>query len=650
MNKISENIATEAGKKGAARAIDLVVDRFILPHLEKICSAPKDIFILHELFKEYLNKKYESDKYMNTIVFHDTNKTITDLYIPLTIVQSGRKGKITVDENMKNIFDDPNKMLIIDTAGTGKSTIVKFLSLLCITKEWGYPFVIELRRLEKEQSIEEYVIKGIKLNSDKIADVDVKDVLKRGRFIFFLDGYDEILEENKAYVTKAMREFMVDADENSFIITSREDNSLSEFSDFIKYKIKPLNKDEAYELIRKYDENGVVSEALINEIEKNKNYEALKEFLGNPLMVSLLYLTYRYKGVLQYKKHIFYRQVFDALYDRHDSLKGVGAKHEKKSKLDIEDFRRVLCAMGFISMKQGMVEFDKDQIMELITQALKVFPEINADKNMFLNDILYAVPLFVEEGINFKWAHKSFAEYFAAVFICKECSDCEEQILAQILLTDNNQRFYNMLDFCYDMDYKAVTNNIVYPILCEFITFYENAVGDKSTELFDVKVFLKFICESFLIKIEDKPQPKDRDIINDFIKAVNLFQNEVGENWSIISYLSKSENVILLSKHNHFYELIKLMYRKELDIFFSPRVKTYPLKFLKDLRVGTSKVLDNSRYYEIIQNNEDAITSAVFHNDSDFDAHILDIEKCKKRVQTIEDERKRVNPDFFSLI
>lgn len=649
MNKIGENVVEEVGKASAGKAVDLLVDKFITPKLEKLFNAPKDIFVLYDLFREYLNKKYENDKYMNTIVFRTESKTLDDLYVPLTIMQNGKRTRIVVDENMNNIFENPNKMLIIDTAGTGKSTIVKFLSLLCIKREWGFPFVVELRRVDRTQNIEDYIIKEIQLNNTEITEIDIKDILRRGDFVFFFDGYDEILEENKLFVTKAIRKFMTYAGNNNFVLTSREDDCLSEFSDFLKYHIKELNKQEAYELIKKYDNCGEVSEALINEIEKNKNYEALEEFLGNPLMVSLLYLTYCYKGVLQYKKHIFYRQVFDALYDRHDSTKGIGTVHEKKSKLDIEDFRKVLCAMGFVSMKIGMIEFDRDQMMDLINQSVGVFPEIETNANLFFSDILHAVPLFVEEGIKYKWAHKSFAEYFAAVFICRECKEYEEQILAEILLMENNQRFYNILDFCYDMDYKSIVNVLIYPVLCEFVNYYDNKSNGSEEDLCNVRIFNDFICKSYFIKIDDKARPKDRDIMHDFWEAIELFRKSVDDNFSFLTYLSRNENIILLTKRKNVYEIIKLMYRKGIDVFYTPRIKDYSLKFLKNLKVGVWDVSKDGEENEIMMKNQDAIVSSIFHSSFDFDRRVLDIKRCREKIDEFERERNTVRNSFFSL-
>ena len=68
------------------------------------------------------------------------------------------------------------------------------------------------------------------------------------------------------------------------------------------------------------------------------------EFLANPLLVSLLFKAFEYKQQVPFKKHVFYRQVYDALYHHHDLTKEPGFERKKHSGLDLEDFHRVLRA------------------------------------------------------------------------------------------------------------------------------------------------------------------------------------------------------------------------------------------------------------------------------------------------------------------
>ena len=588
---------------------------------------------------------------MNTIVFQKETKTIDELYIPLTIVQNGKKNnnRVIIDENLKNIFYDPIKILIIDSAGMGKSTLVKFLSNFCIKKRWSIPFLIELRKLERGQSIESFIVKEIQLDNEKITGIDIKELLKRGDFIFFFDGYDEILEEDKSYITKEIRLFLTYASQNSFVLTSREDDYLSEFGDFKKYHIKDLTSPEAFELIRKYDNYGEKSKELINEIKNNENYNALHEFLGNPLMVSLLYLTFQYKNVLHYKKHIFYRQVYDALFDRHDTTKGLGAVHKKKSKLDIEEFRKILCAIGFISLKTGKIEYERDEILKLINDSMDIFPEIKTNANDYLYDILHTVPLFIEEGLNYKWAHKSFAEYFAAVFICQECKNHENKLLKDICKSENNQKYYNMLDFCYDIDYNSVLDNIITPVLQGYVNLY-NTTTKGNFDLWEIDMFYRYIDNIFIVKYVNSNTNQKASPIEDYIQAVKLLTKQKIENYNYLSSLSKNDNIIIAIQRKPSYEIIKLLFHKNMDIFKEVRVKEYSLKFLKKItEVGIYKLFTPDLDILSIPEYYNSLISRVYHNNIDFKGFILDAEKCQKKLIEITTDKEKISNDFFSL-
>lgn len=63
-------------------------------------------------------------------------------------------------------------------------------------------------------------------------------------------------------------------------MTSRDDDSLAEFTQFEKYHIQPLTDKEAYALIRKYDKDnsGNIAECRIQDIEKMKTIAFYESF------------------------------------------------------------------------------------------------------------------------------------------------------------------------------------------------------------------------------------------------------------------------------------------------------------------------------------------------------------------------------------
>ena len=74
-----------------------------------------------EIICEYLKRSYEYNARMNTIVFRGEQKTIFDLYIPLTLVRGGRdkKEEIVINENAIESLEKYGKIMIVDSAGMG---------------------------------------------------------------------------------------------------------------------------------------------------------------------------------------------------------------------------------------------------------------------------------------------------------------------------------------------------------------------------------------------------------------------------------------------------------------------------------------------------------------------------------------------------
>lgn len=117
-------------------------------------------------------------------------------------------------------------------AGMGKSTIVKYFACQGINLDKSIPIVIELRRLEKNQAILKYIQTQINSLDKNIKVKEIITILKKGDFVIFFDGYDEIANENKPDVLEAIQEFTSKASNTKIVITSREEDDLNSLGEF----------------------------------------------------------------------------------------------------------------------------------------------------------------------------------------------------------------------------------------------------------------------------------------------------------------------------------------------------------------------------------------------------------------------------------
>ncbi len=438
-----------------------VIDTWVKPKLEELRKKHKfeknfNQFATENL-TEYLRRSYKKQQTMNTIVFKNQQKRIEQLYIPLS-VKSSTSDEI-IEKNIQTLnnptFRSNNYTLIVDNAGMGKSTLMKWLFLSVIKENLAIPLFIELRKLGSSYTILDYITEELNGINNTLEKDYICHLLDIGNFIFFFDGFDEINRVSKEFVTNDLQNFISKCSNNKFIISSREEAALSSFGQFSKYSIMPLSKKDAFRLIKKYDNNSSLSQELIHKLNNEKNLRLLSEFLTNPLLVSLLYMAYEYKRDIPYKKHIFYRQVYHALYDEHDLSKGGHFIHEKKSQLDIEDFQLILRGFAFLCVVNGDNYYEKDDLVRIINQVKSVNKEIEFKANDFIEDITKNVPLLIRDGIEYRWVHKSFQEYFAAHYIKIDAATKKTEILTGILNNSKEFTYYNLLDFYYDIDIKG---------------------------------------------------------------------------------------------------------------------------------------------------------------------------------------------------
>ncbi|MDQ8140752.1 NACHT domain-containing protein [Chryseobacterium sp. CFS15] len=521
----------------ASPFIKTVVDTFVTPKLEKFRNRLTDenninLLPIESNFTEYFHRTYKRLMVVNTLVFNNSQRFLDDIYVPLTIeCKSERRVRLKIKGFPDKLSNDYSNILITDTAGMGKSTLMKTIFIDCINRQLGIPIFIELRRLSKEKTLIDEIIE--QLNSiDKNFDKELLyELLADGEFIFILDGYDEITLKDREVVTTDIQNFINKAGNNKYFITSRPEKALLSFGSFREFYIHPLIKKEAYELLRKYDKQGHISSMLIKKLEE-EYLQNIEEFLVNPLLVSLLFTAFEHKQSIPFKKHLFYRQVYDANFENHDLTKGDSYIHKKYSNLEIDDFHRVLRHIGFSCLKSQKIEFTKDEILKLISESKVFCVGLEFTESNFLSDILKTVPLFSEDGNYYKWSHKSLQEYFAAQFIFLDAKKNQSKIIDLIYNHADLDKFINVLDLYYDMDYKTFRYRIEFKILEEYHhhlqNYYQNFKSDLNLQLIPLRAEMTFLNETVIFYLDediDEDEEAHNDNMTDMITSISEQNN-----------------------------------------------------------------------------------------------------------------------------
>lgn len=641
----------------AAPLTAAIVETWVKPKLQKLYQYMKTDKALFEnalttKFDEYLQRAYAKNSFINVIVFQNQQKRLEEIYIPLNVKQVRGETKILISDFKEEFIPSFKKVLVKDTAGMGKSTLMKFLFLCCTSDNAGIPIFIELRKLKGDEPVLSYIYNELNPIDDEFDKDFILKLIKEGGFIFFLDGYDEIPFSDREGVSSNLQDFISKAGNNLFILTSRPESSLASFADFQEFYIQPLQRDEAFRLLRRYDNGGELSGEIISKIE-GSDLQNIKEFLVSPLLVSLLYKSYEYKRTIPFKKHIFYRQVYDALFENHDLTKGGAFIREKYSGLDIEDFHRVLRALGFITVKLGQLEFEKDRWLTLITKAKARCPGVDFKESHFLKDLLTTVPLFNREGDYFRWAHKSIQEYFAAQFICIDTKSKQDVILRKMMEGGNSSKFFNVLDLCYDIDLKTFRRVIIYDILCRFLRYYElsyNAIDREAIREHDIHVrkIITFgsICGFFPA---DAPIRGNSSAVENLVSGAGI----ATEGYDLLMFGGTPPMFLYRAEEA---EILSILESKGEDIFASGHLSTEVYDGMHDfleehitshIDSGSVLVVDDDPTSLANQKGTFALVNTVF-DDGDF-INYLNYNKCRTLHNQIKREIEEEKTDDFFI-
>ncbi|UJL36323.1 NACHT domain-containing protein [Pantoea agglomerans] len=520
--------AVDLARPWAVKLFEEKIVPFLFNRGADFYKKEKNMFKLKSQMSDYLAKTKAQCSLINSLAFPNILKKVNDIYVPLTL--SKLDSRETSDHIVRRgdiLLDQFKNILIIDNAGMGKSTLMKKIVVDVIDNSGEIPIYIELRTLNNSPIIDQ--IKNL-IGLDSFND---DSTLKRIPFTYFFDGVDEIPFDIKNDLIKRIKTFSDEMSESKIIITSRPDQSLLELHSFSRFKIRPLNLKQSYDLIKLYDINSskignslVLSNKLIAEIKamKEADNSAIIEFLTTPLYVSLLFCSYKYKPVIPRRKDLFYSQVFEALFETHDLSKETGYVRRKESGLDITDFSIILRRLAFWCLKNnGRLEFSRGELESVLTGIIEKIKGINVKPIKFISDLTYSVPLFIKEGSLYRWSHKSLLEYFCAEFICIEVKDKRDELLLKMYESNSPVKFKNIIELCSDIDYDSFRKSILKQSLHEYFEHSEKISSFKSLNESDKEIWTSI---SFFSDLSLLLTPYSHASLGDF----DIFENEKNPN------------------------------------------------------------------------------------------------------------------------
>ena len=442
MDTVMESGAKKAGEnivnRGLNALVDFVVDKY-----------GKARVILGTAFQLYLGNATERYNQVRTLATGQTPRKIIgpdNIYVKVGL----QYGKKEIDSStVEPMLCVSRNLLISGTGGVGKSMLMRYLFLNTANRGEYVPVLVELRRINSQPqgqlSILELIYSCMEGFNVQLPQEQFEYSLQLGKYLFLFDGLDEVKFSLTKETAEALQAFSSKYPQNPCIISSRPMKEISPLETFTIMESKPLSKEQAIALASKIRIEDEKAREFCHQLKENL-FDLHKDFAENPLLLTMMFLTFMRNSSIPDHLADFYKNAYDALYSVHDSHdKGNYRRDFQCKTLDEDTFKRLFSHFCFQSYMKEIYEFSEAEILSRINKSIEKLKIDNIVPADYLTDLRNVVCMVIQDGNTYRFSHRSFQAYFAAYYTSYTLTDEQQkQLFASIL---SNLSYWNKRDY-----------------------------------------------------------------------------------------------------------------------------------------------------------------------------------------------------------
>jgi hypothetical protein len=542
-------------------------------------------------FEEYIKLSVEKYKYTKTILYKYEPVLIEDFYVDHDLELN---NKIIDTRSVKNLIEISNSLIITGIAGSGKSTLMKYLFLDSIKNEIGIPIFVEIRNIKKDILSDLFEILK---KSNFPQDLDLfKKILKNGKYIIFLDGIDEVGPEIRDKINSEILYMRESFSKNVYIVTSRSYDNFISWSHFTELKLLPLTKEKAKLLIKKINYENNIKDKFLSDFDII--FRDHESFVTNPLLLTLMLMTYAEYSAIPTKVSLLYERIFEMLYSRHDATK-FGYNRKIFSNLNQYEFKKVISCFSLNSYLDEKIRFTKEEINGYLETAKKIL-EIEFDQDQYLKDLIESVCLLIHEGFYYTFTHRTFQEYFSSFFIINTKINVRKILLEIVFKKDSSDR---ILDLIFEMNRDIFENEFLIPKLHKIKedTKYEKL--NNNEESFRIFVENSGFDYSIITYPQTLTHFHNPYTQGDLLELVNrIYPKIYKKSNDITKYFMYYNEKYLISNVSYYRNYLKEREKKGIVLYNNEIIKKEQLLLTRDLK---AKNLDDFLIFSITELKKD---------------------------------------------
>lgn len=437
---------------------------------------------------------------------------------------------VTLDDLLKR----SSFLILSGTAGIGKSMMMQHILNDAIKKyeiTGLIPIFVPLKKYDASyKNLEEYVFSHFGVFDTSLINDDLRLLLSEGRCLVLFDGLDEVGISDANQFELAAESFVDKYDKNVFVISSRPYSFKDSFDRFTTIDILPFNREQVLQLVDRLqfgEDNSELRNEFKNKLKKGM-FETHSSLVTNPLLLTLMMMTYEANADVPTKRYLFYNKAYYALAEKHDAKKNT-FKRSLSTGLSVDRLREYLAEFSAKTYRDGETEFDKEKLGRYFSKLKRRQEDIEEHKEInlsdFIDDLKSNICIMYEENGIYRFIHNSFQDYFCALYfsqqkdkMLREIGNLFERRMARV----SDDQAFAML---YDMIPKHIEEYIFLPVLQEL--FGEGVPNDEGYEQYLLTMYPSLVYAHG--EVPDIVQNRPISFIYSFIVNANGFHEEIGK-------------------------------------------------------------------------------------------------------------------------
>ncbi|MEZ5672926.1 MAG: NACHT domain-containing protein, partial [Thiotrichaceae bacterium] len=324
-----------------------------------------------------------------------------------------REGKVSALRNNLMKKDNKYQMVLLGTAGMGKTSTSRYLTVtdankLLNQKFAAIPVYLEMKNFNKDKSLFEHIVaqfqtKGLNKYND-LADIITRH-LARGKIHLFLDGWNELNRDLATGVTREIKQLMRRYPNVFMLITTRQESYQNDFEGVPAFVLQDMKLAQIQEFVKK---NTLPQETGIRaEIQGLQPTDRLFEFICVPFYTRM-FVQARRRGNVPNTIVDFIKVFIDQLLQRERS--------HKENFLNFEEFKHALAYLAYVCATEKSNN-NNAALTRAEINAILYRPESGIEREQVKTYLDHAVQLhiLVYEDYFYSFAHHDYQGYFAGL-------------------------------------------------------------------------------------------------------------------------------------------------------------------------------------------------------------------------------------------